>query len=547
MSVAEWFGDWMIGSCKSGVSPMMNAGKLLTYARLALELRGYLRAPMTPDQARRIIATGLAERQARFLALLRDRAYGQPASPYLALLRHAGLAFQDVAALVQGEGVEGTLARLAQAGVYISLAEFKGRQPIRRGSLEVAIKPGAFNAPRVRGGLEVRSGATRGAGTPTLIGIDLLVEETAHRGFVLQMAGHDQSPAAVWQPILPGSAGIKNILRHAKLGRPPERWFSHAPVQLSATDQAAWMTSAILRVGRFYGSPLPMPEHVPLSDAWRVAEWVVEQRRRHGRCQVTTYVSSALRVCATAAEAGHRLDGVLFRVGGEPLSPTRAAAIRATGADVIAAYSMSEAGSLGYSCADPRAPDDMHLLLDRVALIQQPREVDGRAIPAFLLTALSPHAPRTMLNVETGDTGQLRQRACGCPYHALGFDRHVDSVVSYEKLTGEGMTYHAADLARVIEEVLPARFGGDVTAYQALEEEGEDGLTHVTLLVSPRLGELDETAIIATVRGALRRGPAGYRLAELIWGQTDFLRVRRAEPVLTPRGKLLPFHARRPT
>ena len=109
------------------------------------------------------------------------------------------------------------------------------------------------------------------------------------------------------------------------------------------------------------------------------------------------------------------------------------------------------------------------------------------------------------------------------------------------------MTYDASSLVQVIEEVLPARFGGSVTDYQAVEEPGENGLVHLTLLVSPRLGPLDDADVTNAVRGELRRGHGGERLAELVWNQTDFLRVRRAEPIPTARGKLLPFHVLRST
>jgi hypothetical protein len=254
-----------------------------------------------------------------------------------------------------------------------------------------------------------------------------------------------------------------------------------------------------------------------------------------------TYVSSAVRICAAAAAAGSRLDGALFVVIGEPLNASRAAVIGAAGAAVTCTYSTTETGTLGCGCGDPAAADDVHLLLDRAALIPHPVERGGHVVDSLLVTTLSPHARKVMLNVETGDTGRLTERACACPYGRLGYTRHLDSITSYEKLTGEGMTYDASALAGVIETVLPARFGGTPTDYQAIEEEGEDKLVHLTLLVSPRLGAMAEADIIATLRAELQRGPAGHRLADLIWEQAGFLRVRRAEPIPTERGKLFPF------
>ena len=116
-------------------------------------------------------------------------------------------------------------------------------------------------------------------------------------------------------------------------------------------------------------------------------------------------------------------------------------------------------------------------------------------------------------------------------------------MVSYEKLTSEGMTFHPDDLLRIVEHLLPARFGGDATDYQLLEEEGPDGLPTVTLLVSPRLGPLEDAQLLAAVHAEL-----GHRSAigAQVFQQANLLRVRRAEPVPTARGKLFPLHIRRP-
>jgi hypothetical protein len=522
---------------------MIDVRKAPSYVRLALEMRRFLAQPLDEPAAERLVRAGLAARADRLLSLVRDRIEARADSPYRALLRHAGVTYQDVAGLVARDGVDETLRQLAAAGVWLSLAEFKGRAPIRRGSLELAVAPRALDGAG-GAGLTVRSGATRSAGTPTLIGLGLLTEEAAHRRLFMRALDAEIDAVGIWLPILPGSAGIKNVLRHTKLGAPPERWFSQAPVTLGGRDSSAWLTQAVLRLGRLYGARLPLPEYVPLDDAGRVLAWVVDQVRAGRRCLIVTYVSSAVRVCAAAAAASQRLDGVCFILVGEPVTPARAAAVHAVGAGYGTTYSMAETGSLGWQCVGAADPDDVHLLLDRVALVHPPTA--GPLPPsALLLTALSPHAPKVMFNVETGDAGRLRSRPCACRLHALGFDQHLDSVTSYEKLSGEGMTYDATALVEVIEAALPARFGGGPADYQMLEEEEAGGLTRLTLLVSPRVGPLDEAAVLAATRAALDQGPAGQRLAALLWGQADLLRVRRDEPRPTPRGKVLPFQVYR--
>jgi hypothetical protein len=57
----------------------------------------------------------------------------------------------------------------------------------------------------------------------------------------------------------------------------------------------------------------------------------------------------------------------------------------------------------------------------------------------------------------------------------LGWTTHLRDIRSQEKLTAGGMTFLDTDLIRVLEEVLPARFGGAPTDYQLVEEEAEEG------------------------------------------------------------------------
>ena len=79
--------------------------------------------------------------------------------------------------------------------------------------------------------------------------------------------------------------------------------------------------------------------------------------------------------------------------------------------------------------------------------------------------------------------------------HAIGLRDHISEVLSYEKLTGEGMTFVKSRLTTVIEEYLPGQFGGSSLDYLLLEEEDPDGIVRVYLLVSPMLGPLVEAAL----------------------------------------------------
>ena len=57
----------------------------------------------------------------------------------------------------------------------------------------------------------------------------------------------------------------------------------------------------------------------------------------------------------------------------------------------------------------------------------------------------------------------------------LGFTTHLHTVRSYEKLTSGGVMFMGSMLHELLEETLPARFGGSPLDYQLVEEE-EDGV-----------------------------------------------------------------------
>jgi hypothetical protein len=163
-------------------------------------------------------------------------------------------------------------------------------------------------------------------------------------------------------------------------------------------------------------------------------------------------------------------------------------------------------------------------------------------VDAFLFTSLLPSAPKVLLNVESGDYGIVERRDCGCGLAALGLRDHISEIRSFEKLSGEGMTFVQTDLLRVVEEVLPARFGGTSADYQVLEEEGQDGILRLLLIVSPDIGPLDEEAVRQNFLEELGRGGGLSRFGAAMWQRAGTVRVRRQRPVATKVGKILPFH-----
>jgi hypothetical protein len=266
-----------------------------------------------------------------------------------------------------------------------------------------------------------------------------------------------------------------------------------------------------------------------------VARWL---DGRHAHLNATA--SAAVRVCLAAEQHDLDVSGTLFRVGGEPLTEAKAEVVARVGAEIICTYTISEIGRVGIACAAPEHRDEQHLVTDALGVVQRDRR---RGAGALHYTTLHRDARVLLLNAELGDQGVLTRRACGCPLHEVGLDVHLHGIRSYEKLTSEGMNFYGADLIRLLEEVLPARFGGAPTDYQLAEEEVE-GVPRVSVIVSPRVGAVDEHAVVEAAAEMLRAGPAHHGMMADVWRDADTLRVVRREPHATSAAKVLPLDAR---
>jgi hypothetical protein len=513
--------------------------------RFATELRRYLEHPISTAQALQIVRARMTARPEILLRMARSCIYDNPRSPYLWLLQAAGCDYGDLESLVRHEGVEGALRTLAARGVYLTIDELKARTLIRRGNAEFAVREADFANPVRAGHLAARTGASRSPGSPLYFDFENLADKFAvHQALRLQAFGALDLPTALWLPIMPG-AGPVSLLSHAKAGQVPERWFS--PVERRGFRPSLvhrFGTFAIVEAGRLSGVRLPRPEYIGLDEASRVAAWMREAIGRAGGCTLFTYASTAVRACQAAVREGWDLSGAIIKVTGEPLTEAKHAEIEACGATARPVYAFMEAGTVAVGCLRPASVDDCHLFADAFALIAHARDIPRleMSVDAFLFTALLDTSPKILFNAENGDFGLVESRACGCPLDREGCSPHVRQIRSFEKLTGEGMSFLGTEVIRIVEEVLPARFGGDSTRYQFVEEEDAAGLTRMTLRVSPAVGPVDEAAAVACVREALARGSDGSRMMAAVWETAGTLRVSRTEPSPTARGKILPLH-----
>jgi hypothetical protein len=515
--------------------------------RYARGLRDYWRRPLNLGDPAATVRAAQARRENAFAEALRRSVYQYADSPYLWLLRNAGIEEPDVAALVAEHGLEGALRRLHDAGVYVTLDEFKGNAPIRRGSQTLETDAASFDNPASAGQLPGSTGASRSRGTRLVLALDEL--DAMQPARYLHFAAHDLlgRPWITWRPAPPALGGLYVNLLSVKLGLPLVRWFSQTQPGLGPTaGKSVALSSITFLVSHASGRPIPLPEYAPMDRADIVARWLAEQTAQGARLHVDLAPSSAMRVCLAARELGLDISGHIMRTSSEPLTEAKAALLTEAGLGYCSAYAILEGGTLGLSCGDPVAVDDQHLLTDRVAAIQDARSFEGLDEPvgALLLTVFGPPMHKVMLNVETGDHGVLLERGCDCPLGAAGLHTHLHTIRSYEKLTSAGMSFMGSALLDVLETALPARYGGGPTDYQFVESEIE-GETVVKLVIAPGIGPLDEGQVIAYTLEELARRTRAGRMQTQIWRDSGTLRIERAQPYLTPAAKIQPLHVER--
>jgi hypothetical protein len=516
------------------------------FAGFLAGLPAFVRQRMTETRAREIVQRRLREREQNFLNSLELFVYGNPRSPYRGLLEAAQCTFGDVRSMLAADGLDATLRALRAADVYVAFDEFKGLRPIVRGGRVIDARPEDFDNPNVSRYHTVTTGGSTGRARNVLLDLEHLNARLPMHLLGDLFHGTHGLPTALWFEIPPGS-GLGSILQRAPTGSIPERWFS--PIRGigdGAGRRARLATVATLAVARAAGARLPWPEYLPLERADVIARWAESALRRRGACVVRAHVSKSLRVCLAAKESGIDLTGAIVTGGGEPPTRAKVAQIESTGATFRSGYHFTEVGTVGLSCTTAADPNDQHFFLDHLALIQAPREVAGFdvSVPSFHFTTLLPSAPKIMLNVESDDFGVVATRECGCPFGDLGFTTHIRDIRSFRKLTGEGVTLVGSHVESILEEDLPAKFGGSPLDYQLIEEEDERGFTRLTILVNPAVALPDEGAVVAEMLAALRRRGGAAELSRELWAQASAFRVRREAPRLTSRGKMLPLQPR---
>ena len=464
-------------------------GDLADAARFVRRLPRYYQTPIGRDEALRIVRRRLERREDDFLDLVRRTVFENAGSPYRELFRLAGCEEGDLGRLVGQDGVEGALRALYHQGVYLTVDELKGHRPAVRSGVAVHVDAARFRNPLAGSHMPGRTSGSRGTARHVPVDLECLRDRSVNAGLTLDARGGGNWVKGVWS-MSTGSLGV--AIRFSGFGAPTARCFMLVdPATAGLGAHYRWSARLLRAAALLYGLPLPRAEHVPVSDPSPILRWMAEVLRA-GRSRTSGPSSARPSDCAgsrsrwdsTSAAPGSRSRASrspragwrrFARPGSRPWSTT--AAPRPGSSPAGVSRPTSGRGPLlpGPPRADPgrrgrrrrrpprRSAPDLVAAPDRAGHL--PQRLDGRSRGAG--TA-----------------------ACGCPLDSLGWTTHLHGIRSFEKLTAGGMTFLDSSVMRVLDEVLPARFGGGPTDYQLLEEEGDDGLSRVTLLVHPAIGPL---------------------------------------------------------
>lgn len=502
------------------------------YLRMAAGLAQYRFQPPMTDPAGELHRQ-LLHREAHFLAMAR-RAWSTAGHIWRRMFDLAGCTIQDLDQSVHDKGLRPTLSALYEAGVYVTSDELRGRSPVVRQGRELPSTAADWINPHGRGLFESSSSGSSG-------GIRLMTQSSpasfryreTYDGIAIKDNGLRLRTPMLLASILPSAWPLRLTITYARLGVPFRRWFAY-PASGPLARHYRLASSWLVRQSRLLAASVPLPEFLPENDFMPVVHALEDARRRSRPAFLRVSPSSGARIASLAVQTGRDISGSLFAVGGEPLTGQKHQAMQVAGVKVISHYNATEVGTIGYGCLSMHHGNCVHVFED--SLFPLSANHPGQDSSPLLLTTLHPLSPRFLINLEIGDTAVLEPATCDCAFSRAGLRLAARDIFSLGKVTGQGMTLHSADLIRILEEVLPSRFGGSLGDYQLAEIEGPSQ-TRMVLRVCPTVGALDESALRQAFLAEIRKLQGGH-LSARVWSFSHGIEILRESPARTLSGKL---------
>jgi len=480
------------------------------------------------------VSDRMAKRNVLFLDFLQKYIYSYNKSPYLRLLRYAGYDLSRVKKMVSNYGIEATLEKLYNDGIFFTTEEFRCEKPTIRYNRSFEFSVGDFDNPCIGSGryCHTTTGATTSRGVKIKINAGHLLQKCIYECIMLQEHNCKEYPVILWYPAPPANTGFYP-LRLVKMGIVPYRRYS--PVKSASMSLRRRFSAKIYDI--VMGDELPRSCYLSPQQAETIIEDIIKLRRKYYFCSIHTWVGLAVNICSKAKDLGVKLDGVYFFVTGEHLSGARRKEIESSGAKVVISYYFTEAGIVGCKCKeDLHYPDCIHLFNDSLAVITHNKilQQDGIKVLALLFTNFHPHSPKIMFNTENGDYGSIVSSHCNCSLSRMGFNTLIYNIRSFEKITAIGMSLLKTDLIDIVEVKLPARFGGASCDYQIYCPREETNT--LSIIISPDVGNVDCNLVKEFFLSLLKEKSI---VAFNVWKNSDVVDILRKYPIRTGRGKLL--------
>src|SRR5271157_109747 len=170
------------------------------YMRFVSGLYKYLKSRVSTGEAlslaTELLKKRLAMRSENFLNFVERGIFNYPKSPYNRLFEQKKITFAILKKWVENDGIESALKLLLHEGIYFTVDEFKGKTEVVRGSVRFFCAEKMFDNPFLSTAYEVRSGATRSAGTRIRIDFDYLTQRSLYDAFLLDVHGVLNAPIA---------------------------------------------------------------------------------------------------------------------------------------------------------------------------------------------------------------------------------------------------------------------------------------------------------------------------------------------------------------
>jgi len=505
------------------------------YLMMGEALSRLYRRPVDPNY-RAIVERYVKNRESNFLAIAQG-VLANPRHPYSQLFEIAGCTFADLETGVKRDGLESTLKALLNEGVYLTLDEFRCNTEIVRAGKHIPAAMKDWDTASGKGPLQTfSSGSSSGKSQRTAHS-----EEYANFGMAGGQVMIDEFRARVGLsivvfPILPSSAGIGSCVGIARLRAAPERWVALGSAGHNLHYKAA--TAALVMRLRLAGAKIPFPTYVEQGDFSPVAEFIARRKKEGVQSHVMGMVSSITRIAAAAVDLGVDISGTFAMVTGESLTDAKRELIESAGIEVFPSYATSEFGGIGAPCRQMNTGNRVHVAQASVALVSRPIEDEAwcdEPVESLHITSLLSFAPRTLINVEIGDTGVIEPATCDCEFSKLGYKWQVRDMAAISKLRGQGYSLRAPEIVKLLEEGLARKFGGRPGDYQLAEVEGK-AQTEMVLRIHPRAGVKSPDEVLQFFLAECRRTWGGWNTI-LHWTESNGVRVEVVAPVLASSGK----------